>query len=377
MTRSSDAAPLGGLEVAAYRVPTGGVPGSPDATAPESDGTLVWDATGLVTVHVEAGGSRGFGYGYVHHAGAVLIRETLGPALEGRDAMDIPGAWEAMRHRARNIGVPGLVMSAIGVVDVALWDLKAKLLDISAAALLGARRDSIPVYGSGGFTSYSVDQLREQLGGWATDGLAMVKMKVGRHPSADVARVRAAGEAVGPDVELFTDANGAFDAAGAIAMAHRFAEHDVAWFEEPTSSDDRAGLRRVRDHAPPGMRVAAGEYASTAFEFRQLCQAEAADVLMPDVIRCGGFTGFLRCAEVCDAFSVPVSAHTAPQLSAHVCLAAPGCLHAEYFHDHARIAHMLLDGALYPDRGTLRPDRGRPGLGLTLKTADAERFRVA
>lgn len=364
---------LEGFEVAAYRIPTGG---AGEEQGPESDGTLQWDATGMVTAHVHAGGARGLGYGYIHHAGAVLIRDVLAPALREVDAMDIPAAWDVMRRQTRNIGVPGLVMSAIGVVDVALWDLKAKLLGVSVAALLGARRDSVPVYGSGGYTSYSVARLQDQLSGWAADGMRAVKMKVGRRPEDDPVRVRAAREAIGPDTDLFVDANGALSPAAAIRMAHRFAEHGVTWFEEPTSSDDHTGLRRVRDRAPAGMRVAAGEYASTAFEFRQLCQDGVADVLMPDVTRCGGFTGFLRCAAVCDAFSIAVSAHTAPQLSAHVCLAVPGCLHAEYFHDHARIDHMLLDGALRPTHGELRPDRSRPGLGLTLKDPDAEGFRV-
>lgn len=367
MTRLSDAVPLGRFEVAAYRIPT---------SAPESDGTLEWEATGLVVVHVEAGGSRGFGYGYVHPAGAHLIQDVLAPALQGLDAMAVRQAWEGMRRRTRNIGHPGLVMSAIGVVDVALWDLKARLLDVSVSVLLGARREGIPVYGSGGFTSYSIDELQRQLGGWAADGIGAVKMKIGREPDRDPERVEAARDAIGPDVELFVDANGALTAASAIALADRLAEHRISWFEEPVSSEDRAGLRHVRASVPPGVCVAAGEYGATATYFRRFCEDEAADVLMPDVTRCGGFTGFLRCAEVCDSFEVPISAHTAPQLDAHVCPAAPRCLHAEYFHDHARIAHMLFDGALSPVAGELRADRSRPGLGLALKTADAERFRV-
>ncbi len=367
-----DAVPISAVTVDAYRVPT--------ATRPESDGTHEWDSTGLVVAHVEAGGVRGMGYGYIHQAGAALIRDDLASAIHGLNAVDIPRAWDAMRARMRNVGLAGLAMSAIAVIDIALWDLKSRLLDLAVSALMGARREAIPVYGSGGFTSYSDDQLRDQLSDWAARGLRAVKMKVGREsdrPQRDLARVRVARDAIGRDVALYVDANGAFSAPRAIAMAHAFAEHDVAWFEEPVPSDDRAGLRRVRAATPPGMRIAAGEYGATARYFRRFCQDEAADVLMPDVVRTGGFTGFLRCAETCHAFDVPISAHTAPQLDAHVCPAAPGCLHAEYFHDHARIDSMLFDGVIEPRDGVLRPDRTRPGHGLTFKAADAEPFRVS
>lgn len=367
MVRGADAVPVRAVEVAAYRIPT---------ASPESDGTLEWEATGLVTVHVEAGGVRGFGYGYLGAAAAELIRKTLAPVVVGMDALSVEEVWDAMRHAARNLGVPGLVQSAVGAVDVALWDLKGRLLDASVSTLLGPRRESIPVYGSGGFTSYDDDRLRAQLGGWAAAGITRMKMKIGREPERDPERVRVAREAVGPEVELFVDANGAFTPAEAIAMAERLADLGVVWFEEPVSSDDHAGLRRVRDRAPAGMAIAAGEYGWDARYFRRMCEDGCADVLQPDPVRAGGFTGFLACAEVCDAFDVPVSSHTAPQLAAHACLATPRTLHAELFHDHQRIARMLFDGAVEPRQGELRPDRGRPGLGLELKTADAERFRL-
>lgn len=360
--------PIRSLEAAAYRVPT---------ASPESDGTLEWDATGLVTVHVEGGGERGFGYGYADPAAGPLIEGTLAPLVAGRDALAVRGAWDAMWHGTRNAGNPGLVRAAMGAVDVALWDLAAKLLGVSVSVLLGPRREAVPVYGSGGFTSYDVPTLQAQLAEWVEAGIPRVKMKIGRDPSSDPARVRAVREAIGAEPELFVDANGAFGPAEAVAMAERLAELDVSWFEEPVSSDHTDALRHVRDRAPAGMRIATGEYGWDVFYFRRLCEAECADVLQPDPVRTGGFTGFLRCAAVCDAFGVPVSSHTAPQLAAHVGLATPRMIHAELFHDHQRIARMLLDGALEPVDGELRPDRGRRGLGLELKATDAERYRVA
>ena len=368
MARFAEPVPIEAVEVRAYRVPTD--------TQPESDGTLEWDSTTMCAVHIEAGGRRGFGYGYADAAAARLIEDKLVPALIGLDAMNIAEAWEAMRRKTRNAGHGGIVKSAIGVVDIGLWDLKGKLLDVNVSVLMGVRRDACAVYGSGGFTSYSVRELQEQLGSWVEAGIPRVKMKVGREPARDPERVRAARDAIGAGAELFVDANGAYTRSQAIGLARRFAEHDVSWFEEPVSSNDLSGLRWIRERLPPGMSLAAGEYGWNVFYFRQMCEQEAADVLMPDAVRTGGYTGFMRAAEVCNAFSTPVSAHTAPQIDIHVCCAAPRVLHVEWFHDHVRIDELLIDGAIRPVDGTLRPDRSRPGIGLELKAPDAEAYRV-
>ncbi len=244
--------------------------------------------------------------------------------------------------------------------------------------LLGAARDAVPVYGSGGFTSYSDKQLRDQLGGWAQQGFSMVKMKLGRAPdaAAELGRVRAAREAVGPDVKLFVDANGAYDRKTALAMAERFAEWGVRWFEEPVCSDDLEGLRLLRDRGPAGMAIAAGEYGYHPVYFRRMLEAGAVDVLQADATRCLGLTGFLATGALCEAFGVPFSFHCAPALHAAAACALPALVHGEYFHDHARIEDLFFDGAPQPVEGTLRPDRSRPGLGLEFRRADAEPYRV-
>jgi L-alanine-DL-glutamate epimerase-like enolase superfamily enzyme len=243
-------------------------------------------------------------------------------------------------------------------------------------ALLGAVRDAVPVYGSGGFTTYPVARLQEQLGGWVADGIGMVKMKIGTRPEADLDRVRAARAAIGPAAQLFVDANGAYARKQALAFAEAFAELGVSWFEEPVSSDDLAGLRLLRDRAPAGMEIAAGEYGFDLWYFRRMLEAEAVDVLQADASRCAGITGFLRVNALCEARSLPLSAHTSPSLHVHPCCALPQLRHLEYFYDHARIERMLFDGALQPIDGALRPDRSRPGLGLVFKRQDAERWRV-
>jgi L-alanine-DL-glutamate epimerase-like enolase superfamily enzyme len=290
--------------------------------------------------------------------------------------MNVAEAYVSMCRSVRNVGRPGIAATAISAVDIALWDLKARLLGLPLVSLLGAARHEIAVYGSGGFTSYSPEQLQLQLGGWAAEGFPAVKMKIGRNAAADRDRVGLARDAIGPDVQLFVDANGAYGRKQALAQADAFAAYGVTWFEEPVSSDDLAGLRLIRDRVPAPIEVAAGEYGYEIGYFRRMVEHGAVDVLQADATRCGGVTGFLAAGVVADASSLPLSAHTAPTVHAHVCCAVPRVRNLEYFHDHVRIEQMLFDGVLQPRGGRLRPDLSRPGLGVELKLADAERFAV-
>jgi L-alanine-DL-glutamate epimerase-like enolase superfamily enzyme len=242
--------------------------------------------------------------------------------------------------------------------------------------LLGAARDQVPLYGSGGFTSYSREQLQAQLAGWARQGLTQVKMKVGSHPEQDAERVRAARQAIGPKVRLFVDANGAWSVKQALAQAEIFAAEGVFWLEEPVSSDNLEGLRRIRERAPAGMDVAAGEYGHGPTYFRRMLEAGAVDVLQADATRCLGITGFLQADALCEAFDIPLSAHTAPALHLHVCCAARRLVHLEYFHDHVRLEHRFFEGAPTPVAGALAPDLSRPGMGLELTRADAAPYAV-
>jgi L-alanine-DL-glutamate epimerase-like enolase superfamily enzyme len=279
-----------------------------------------------------------------------------------------------MVQHIRNLGRPGICSMAIAAIDSALWDLKARLLGLPLVTLLGQVRETVVVYGSGGFTSYTDEQLEEQFGAWAEEGIRAVKMKVGREPQLDPHRVRIARAAIGPATELFVDANGAYTRKQALALADVFAEERVCWFEEPVSSDDLEGLRLIRDRAPAGMDIAAGEYGYDIVYFRRMLEAGAVDVLQADATRCAGITGFLQAAALCDAWGLPLSAHTAPTLHAHPMCAVGRARNVEYFHDHVRIERMLFDGALVAHKGELRPDLLRPGLGIEFKRADARKF---
>ena len=331
----------------------------------------------MVLVELTAGDTRGLGYTYASASAAELIREKLAHIVRGRDAMDISGAWHAMNAAVRNFGKPGIASCAIAAVDIAMWDLKSRLLKLPLVKLLGQVRERIPAYGSGGFTSYPLEKLYDQFQNWAHDGFKMVKMKIGRQPDRDAERVRTARDAIGGEVELFVDANGAYSRKQALAMANQFKAMNVTWFEEPVSSDDLDGLKLIRDHAPPGMEISAGEYGYDAIYFRRMLEAGAVDVLQADATRCGGITGFLQAAALCDAFQIPLSAHTAPTLHQHVCCAVNGARHVEFFHDHARIEQMLFDGAARAMNGCLQPDLSCAGLGVELKRAAAKKFLVS
>ncbi len=358
---------IGEIRVSAYRIPT---------DAPESDGTFEWDATTLVLVEATAANTTGIGFTYADTATFRLIDESLGKVVRGLDAMDVPRAWIAMVQSIRNLGRPGIASMAISGVDNALWDLKARLLEQPLVKLLGPARDALPIYGSGGFTSYSDEQLRHQLGGWVEQGIPRVKMKIGREPDRDLERVAVARAAIGDYAELFVDANGAYSRKQALEFAYAFSELNVSWFEEPVSSDDLEGLRLIRDDGPPGMDIAAGEYGYDLTYFRRMLDAGAVDVLQADATRCAGITGFLATDALCQAAHLQLSSHCGPSMHVHAGCAAKTMRHAEYFHDHVRLENMLFDGVVQPVNGALHPDLSRPGHGLEFKRVDAEKYAV-
>ncbi len=365
MSSSAKSVPVESIHVSVFTIPT---------ESPESDGTLEWRKTTLVLVHANAGGVEGLGYSYADDATAKLIQSTLSEVVRGMDAMSPPAAYMAMWRHIRNLGRPGICSMAISAVDCALWDLKARLLHVPLVTLLGQVREGAPIYGSGGFTSYTDRRLADQLSGWVHQGIKAVKMKIGRDARRDQKRVRVAREAIGPDPELFVDANGAYSCKQALAQAEVFQRFEVCWFEEPVSSDDIEGLRLVRDRAPAGMNIAAGEYGYDIFYFERLLEASAVDVLQADITRCGGVTGVLAVASLCQAHNIPFSAHTSPALHTHVACAVTPFMNLEYFYDHVRIESMFFDGLPQLLNGELRPDLSRPGLGLLIKQQDAKKF---
>jgi L-alanine-DL-glutamate epimerase-like enolase superfamily enzyme len=357
------------IQAASYVIPT---------DEPEGDGTLAWNETAMVVVRAMGAGQAGLGWTYASPSAQSVVTGMLAEVVKGRDAMDIPSCYEAMCRAVRNVGREGIAATAISAVDIALWDLKSRLLSRPLTAVIGRVSDSVPVYGSGGFTTYDDSRLREQLSGWV-DGLGIPRAKIkigeswGTRQGRDLQRVALAREIVGPDTELYVDANGGYTTGQAIRVGAALADYDVTWFEEPVSSQDHAGLAAIRTQVLPD--VAAGEYSWTLADSARLLNAAAVDCLQADVTRCGGITGFLQAAALAAACNVEISGHCAPNLHAHVAACVPNLRHVEYFHDHQRIEQMLFDGALSPCGGSMTPDYEQPGLGMSLRAADAEAYR--
>lgn len=361
--------PVTGVEVGAYTVPT---------DAPEADGTIAWDSTTLVVVRVSTGAATGTGWTYAPAACVDVVETLLSPVVLGRDAQTPAATSAAMLRAVRNAGRAGVAGTAISATDIALWDLRARIADEPLHRLLGGFREEVPVYGSGGFTTYDDDRLAEQLQGWLDDGITSVKIKIGEsngtREDRDLRRMRLARQVVGPATQLFVDANGGYAAKQAVRLMRRAADLDVRWFEEPVSSDDLSGLRLVREAVDAD--VAAGEYGYDLTYFARMCASGAVDCLQVDVTRCGGVTEWMRAAAVAAAHGLDVSAHCAPGLSAQVGAATPNFRHVEWFHDHVRIEGMLFTGTLRPRDGTVRP-AGSPGHGMMLDEDAADAFRVA
>lgn len=355
----------------AYTVPT---------DRPEADGTISWDSTTAVVVVASDDNHDGLGFTYAGPAAVAVVHDHLRPVVLGGDPTAIPQLAGAMAATVRNLGRPGLVACAISAVDIALWDLRARQLGIPLTDLFGRARTSVPVYGSGGFTTYDDRTTTAQLEHWVSDwGIPRVKIKIGESSGTcatrDLRRVALARRTIG-DADLYVDANGGYQAKQALRIGKIMAgEYGVAWFEEPVSSDDLSGLALVRGRFLGD--VAAGEYGYSLGYFADMIGAGAVDCIQADVTRCGGYTVWRQVAAVADAHHLQISGHCAPNLHAPVAASVPNLRHLEYFHDHHRIETTLFDGSLAPDGGSLRPDPVAPGHGLTFRELAAAKYRVA
>lgn len=363
----SDSILIKNLKVSAYKIPT---------ATPEADGTIEWNSTTLVLVEIHAANKNGIGYTYANEATAIVIDKVLKTIIVDANALDIPFLNTKMIAAIRNDGQTGIAMMAVSAVDNALWDLKAKLFDVPLCSLLGKAKDSMLIYGSGGFTSYNKKQLQQQLISWVDEGIQHVKIKIGTEPGKDVERVKEARDAIGDNVKLFVDANGAYTIKQAIEKSFQFRECNISWFEEPVTSDNLEGLQFIREHVQPEVNIAAGEYGYNLPYFYHMLKANAVDVLQADATRCGGITNFLKAASLAEAQQISFSSHCAPALHLHAAISLNNFYIAEYFYDHARIENMLFDGVMQPENGCTYPDESRPGIGIEFKYSDAEKYKI-
>jgi L-alanine-DL-glutamate epimerase-like enolase superfamily enzyme len=333
-----------------------------------------------------AAGSAG-AYGALVH----LLNHEVGPKLIGRDASQITQIWEDLYNGSRAVaaaarGHPmpelsrrGLTLAAISAVDIALWDIRGKALGQPIWALLGGRKaDRLPAYASGGWADAA--GIGAQLQGYIdAGGFRAVKMRVGSmdgRPQVSADRVKAARKALGPDVELMVDAHGTYTVAEAKRFAHLVADCDLAWFEEPISGDDRAGLAEFR--AMTSIPVALGESECTRFDFAALVAGRTADILQPDPAFCGGITEAMRIAALASAFNLRLAPHLwagAPCFFAglHVIAASPAGFIVEFSLGANPMIHDLSRAPVRVEDGTIAVPDG-PGLGLEMNTDTIARY---
>ena len=275
--------------------------------------------------------------------------------------------WQEFFHYLRGVGRKGLSFCALSAIDTALWDLKGKIVDLPLYRLLGGNQPRVPVYASGGWTSYDDDQLVDEMKGMVARGFETIKFKVGvengRNLRRDVTRVRKVREAVGPDISLLVDANNGFDAASAIQLANRIREFDIMLFEEPVFADDIPGLARFRRGTD--IPLATGEHEYTKFGVRDLLLAEAADIVQVDGARAGGYTEMLKCAALTQAWNVKFAPHAMENIHLHLVAAVPNAFMLERLLMFEDITAQVFKDAPVPVDGYMTVPE-LPGLGLAL-----------
>ncbi len=323
-------------------------------------------------------GLVGLGLGGGTTAAREVIERTLKPILLGQNALHIEKLWDEMFWAIRGVGRKGLAFSALSAVDIALWDLKAKYYETPLYQLLGPYTESVPVYGSGGWTHFSLDELVAEQCGYVERGMRAVKMKVGKDfghsEREDVARLAAVREAVGPDVQIFIDANNGYYAKQAIRLARVFEEYDVGWFEEPVLADDIDGLAAVAKAID--IPVATGEHEYTKYGFRDLIVRGGADIVQPDVGRVGGISEWMKVAHLAHAFNLPVAPHAYQLVHLHLACATPNLKIVECLGTVEAADRIFYTSFDEPRNGVWSPDPHKHGLGLELDPSAVKHYAV-
>ena len=336
-----------------------------------ADATRKVETVGFVVVRITTDqGLEGFGVTY-HEVGGeatkLLIERNFTPRLIGRDPLEHEVIYADFVGYLRGIGRKGLMFCALSAIDIALWDLKGKIVDLPLYRLLGGNRSEVPVYASGGWTSYSDEELVEEITGMVGQGYSMVKFKVGveggHNLRRDYRRVAAVREAVGPEIGIMLDANNCWDAATGVQFANRVRELDIMWLEEPVPADDIPGLARFKRGTD--VPLATGEHEYTRYGVRDLLLNEAADIVQVDGARSGGYTEMLKIAALTQAWNVKFAPHAMENIQAHLVSAVPNALFLERLLMFEPITANVFRDVPVP-AGGMMPIPDKPGLGLEL-----------
>ena len=313
-------------------------------------------------------GVEGLGMTYSSPGVKDVVESALMQILIGRDPMDTEKIWDDMLWKVRSYGRKGVALCAISAVDIALWDLKAKFLNLPLYKLLGAYTNSVPVYGSGGWTNLTKSELIQEMTDYVESGIPRVKMKVGKNfgncEREDIERVEAVRDAIGYDIALYIDANNGYRKKQAIYMAKEFEQFQVGWLEEPLIPDDVDGMSEIaRSTTIP---IASGELEYTKYGFKELIYRGGADIVQPDVGRVGGVTEWIKVAHLAESFNLPVAPHALQLVHLHLCCAIPNIKAVEYMNISLENADLWMTEFPKQSNGMWSPFHDKPGLGLDL-----------
>jgi len=330
-------------------------------------------------VHIKTDeGIEGLGTSAGSTAVQAVVEDSLKEVLIGEDPFNIEKLWNLMFWTVRGVGRKGIAFCAISALDIALWDLKAKALNLPLYRLLGPYTDTVPVYGSGGWTNFSESELVAEQVGYVERGFPRVKMKVGKDfgmsEDEDVKRLAAVRKAVGDDVEIYVDANNGYYAKQAIRMSQIFEQFDVKWFEEPVLADDIEGLSVISQSTT--IPVATGEHEYTKYGFKELISRGGADIVQPDIGRVGGVTEWMKVAHIAHGFNLPVAPHAYQLIHLHVACATPNLKVVEYLGVSDQSDRVWYTEFPEPVNGMWSPYPDRPGLGLELDPDVVKKFKV-
>lgn len=334
-------------------------------------------------VRIRAGGFEGVGFCYAGSSGGTLVAQAverlLAPLLLGSDSLLVEGLWQRMFQETLLHGRAGSVMRAISIVDCALWDLNARASKLPLYKYLGAAvDDAVPAYASGGYylPGKTPKRLGAEMAGYVRAGFRAVKMKVGRlSPREEAARVRAAREAIGPDIELMLDANNAWhDLPTAMRYVERFEPYDPYWIEEPFFPDDIENHARLAKLTR--IPVATGEIGTGRWHFKEILDKGGARILQTDALVCGGVTEWRRIAATAASYGVTVCPHWFHDLHAHLVAATPNARYVEFFPDDQVLNfRRLIDTQLAHRNGTLILPKS-PGLGFRFEEKAVARYAL-
>jgi len=320
-------------------------------------------------------GIEGIGYTFFGAAltGALKAAvDALGELAIGEDPMRTEAVTAKLRTAAAGSGPGGILTLALSAIDIALWDIRGKALNLPLWQMVGGHRERVPTYASGALMrTFPLEHLVQAAPRLVEKGFRQMKTQLAlpgdTSPAIEVDRIRKVRESIGPGIDLMCDINQRWRVEQAIDIGSRIKDVRLFWLEDVTTADDYQGLARVADALTTP--VCGGEYLYGPAPFRQMLEARSVDIVMIDLMRAGGITQWLKIAGMAEAYNLPVVSHLVPEIHVHLIAAIPNGLTVEYM----PWTFKIFEEVPVPANGELAVPRG-PGLGLKFDETALKRY---